>query len=235
MKTESKAWRGLRARMAASAAGHLKILQNQTSELKRRDEKLRKLIAEAERSDPKLFSRRQRKAARKNAIADEHRQRASRKPASSVESRIREINETNRKYAKGMAAPFERRASKNPSLLLTEAGFARLQAEAMAVFEERSAAGSSNAQKPRRKKGYRQLIIAEMYEWHRRRRTLDEFLGGSEDSLGGRNGFSIKPVNSRNANEFIIECDEADDPEKPISLNTIRGWWTEAGKKSKTG
>jgi hypothetical protein len=145
----------------------------------------------------------------------------------SAAEKIRLINETNRKYAEGMAGPFERRAMKNPSLLSTEAGFERLQAEAMAVYEERSAEAASSAKKRGPKKPtYRSVIIAEMRIWHHRGDSFKEFLRSAE---GGLDGFSIMPpTKKRDADKFIIECDVANEPQKPISLSTLRGWWAEA-------
>lgn len=237
MSAKNLAWRELRARIAASAAGHLKTLLDQTSALKRRDERLRKLIAKNERDNPGLFRKRQRKAARKNAIADERHQRASRKPANSIDRKIREINETNRKYATGMAEPFYRRLKRfegRPGQITATGALERLRAEAMAVYEEKSADAIMRAKKPRPKKKptYRSVVIGAMRAARKRRSSLNDFLdsAGSSPDL-----FTITDAKNRHRDEFCIECEgDVDSPKGPVPMSTLKGWWAEAGKKSRT-
>jgi hypothetical protein len=136
-----------------------------------------------------------------------------------------QINKANREFW-GESAPPPAEASTHPGVapLVAQAHVMTLREvhrETQAKAE--STIQSKRAKKPRRKgPTYRSVIIERMRVWHLRGDSFKEFLRSAE---GGFKGFSIMP----DADKFVIECDVANEPKKPVSLSTLRGWWAEAG------
>jgi hypothetical protein len=155
--------------------------------------------------------------------------RAPRKPSPTPE----QINKANRELW-GESAPPPVEAFNHPGLvpIVAEAHVMTLRATIREVeAKAESAIQSKRAKRPRKKKQtYRSLVIARMRIWREKDEgSFKQFLRSAEGGLshGGFGGFAIK----REGDGFKIETDnpEIAEPKKPISLSTLREWWSEAG------
>ncbi len=94
--------------------------------------------------------------------------------------------------------------------------------------------GRRNASMPRpkRRATHRSITIKAMRHYRYEDSTLEAFLNAD---LGGR--ITITPMDDTpmidKKKRFMVDCDAIEppqNPEKVVSLATLREWWTEAGK-----